>query len=78
MTKDIDNRLFGKHRYMYSQNLNKPITSYLDLSNKKHIEFLLNKLQEKSLIYENNYINDFFNEKIKFQEFLMNNNIENN
>ncbi len=78
MTKDIDKRLFRKHRYMYSRNLNKPIISYLDLSNKKHIDFLLNKLQEKSIIYENNYINEFFNEKINFKEYLISNNIETN
>lgn len=76
MTKDIDNRLFGKHRFFYSQNLDKPCISYLDLSNKKHIDFLLNKLNDKKLIYENNYINDFFNEKINFREFLIDNNIE--
>lgn len=76
MTKDIDNRLFGKHRYMYSQNLNKPVISYLDLSNEKHIEFLNNILNNKNLIYSNEYLNEFFNEKINFQEFLINNDIE--
>ena len=76
MTKDIDNRLFGKHRYMYSQNLNKPVISYLDLSNEKHIDFLNKILNNKSLIYSNEYINEFFNEKINFHEFLINNSIE--
>ena len=28
MTKDIDNRLFGKRRYLYSQNLVKPKTYF--------------------------------------------------
>ena len=77
MTKDIDNRLFGKHRYMYSQNLNKPVISYLDLSNEKHIEFLNNILNNKNLIYSNEYLNEFFNEKINFQEFLNFNSIDN-
>lgn len=74
MTKDIDNRLFGKHRYMYSQNLNKPAVFYLDLSNEKHIDFLNNILDNKKLIYHNEYLNEFFNEKINFQEFLIENN----
>lgn len=77
MTKDIDNRLFGKHRYMYSQNLNKPVVSYLDLSNEKHIVFLNNILDNKKLIYHNEYLNEFFNEKIDFQEFLNFNYIDN-
>ena len=61
---------------MYSQNLNKPVISYLDLSNEKHIEFLNNILNNKNLIYSNEYLNEFFNEKINFQEFLINNDIE--
>lgn len=40
MTKDIDNRLFSKHRYFYSQNLERPEEHLIDLS----------KFQDKSLL----------------------------
>lgn len=70
MTKDIDERLFGKHRYFYSQNLDKPQISYLDLSNQKHCEFLVNILNDKKLIYYNKYIDDFYNNEILFEEYF--------
>lgn len=70
MTKDIDDRLFGKHRYFYSQNLNKPQISYLNLSNKKHCEFLINILNNKTLIYNNKYIDNFYNDEILFKEYF--------
>lgn len=69
MTKDIDNRLFGRRRYFYSQNLNKPKIEYLDIDNLRHKEYLENILQSKELIYQNNYINSYNSENVLFQEF---------
>lgn len=45
MTKDIDNRLFNRRRYLYSQNLIKPIINYLDINNEKQKKWLYNKLK---------------------------------
>lgn len=70
MTKDIDNRLYNRHRYYYSRNLNKPVVNYLDFSNTKHLEYYSKKLKNKNLIYENEYKNVYNNEKIAFKEFL--------
>lgn len=70
MTKDIDNRLYNRHRYYYSRNLNKPVVNYLDFSNAKHLEYYSKKLKNKNLIYENEYQNVYNNEKIAFKEFL--------
>ena len=70
MTKDIDDRLFGKHRYLYSQNLNKPCVSYLDLSNPKHILFYKKLIEKKELIYKNVYENSYNNDLILFEEYL--------
>ena len=70
MTKDVDNRLFSKHRYFYSYNLNKPQISYLDLTNKKHCDFLLKILKDKNLIYTNTYTNEFYEEEIIFNEYF--------
>lgn len=70
MTKDIDNRLFNRHRYLYSRNLKKPIVSYLDLSNNKHFELYNNMLSNKKIIYENEYLNPYTETSINFKEFL--------
>ena len=70
MTKDIDNRLFNRHRYFYSKNLRKPQTSYIDLNELKHKEFYIKKLQEKDLIFEREYINPYNNESVQFLEYL--------
>ena len=69
MTKDIDNRLFSKHRYFYSQNLIKPKSHFIDLDNEKEFNFYKEKIQDKELLYQNEYINTYDNEKVIFLEF---------
>ena len=69
MTKNIDNRLFGKHRYFYSQNLIKPKENFIDLENYKEFSFYKEKIQDKELLYQNEYINSYDNEKVIFLEF---------
>lgn len=70
MNKNIDNRLFGKRRYLYSRNLIQPVTSYIDLSNiyefKQYIEIL-----GYDKIYEKDYL-DSFGEVIEFKEYKLN------
>lgn len=70
MTKNIDNRLFNKHRYFYSRNLTKPTTIYINLSNIKEKTYYLNLLSNKNLIYENNYISLYDRDTINFKEYL--------
>ncbi len=70
MTKDIDNRLFGKHRYFYSQNLITPKESYINLDNSIDSDFYNKKIQDLELIYQNQYINPYDNNKVAFLEFL--------
>lgn len=70
MTKDIDNRLFNRHRYFNSRNLKKPIVSYLDLSNNKHFDYYQKILNNKKIIYENEYINPYTETTINFKEYL--------
>ena len=72
MTKDIDNRLFGKHRYFSSQNLIKPKENFIDLDSSKEFEFYIKKIQDKELLYQNEYINTYDNEKVIFLEFKKN------
>lgn len=72
MTKDIDNRLFSHHRYLYSRNLSMPKVSYVNLDNKKDLEFYKKRIQDKNLIYQNEYINPYDNQKVTFLEFLKN------
>ena len=68
MTKDIDNRLFNHRRYFYSRNLKKPLESYIDLDNIKESLFLQKIIQDKELIYQNDYINPYDNGKVTFLE----------
>ena len=70
MTKYIDNRLYNHRRYFYSRNLIKPTINYLNLNEPKHLEYYLKTLNNKSLIYNNSYINSYNQELIKFNEFL--------
>lgn len=70
MTKDIDNRLYNHRRYFYSRNLIKPTTNYLNLSNPKHLKYYMKKINDKSLIYNNSYINPYNQELIQFNEFM--------
>lgn len=69
MTKDIDNRLFGFHRFFYSNNLIKPIENYIDTSNEKELNFYIKKIQDKDLIYQNKYINPYDDSEVSFLEF---------
>lgn len=67
MTKDIDQRLFGYRRYFYSKNLIMPITSYINTTSEKDVDFFTKKIQDKNLIYQNAYY-DKFDNKISFLE----------
>lgn len=69
MTKDIDNRLYGHRRYLYSNNLNKPIIEYLDLEdNKEHLEYFNNLIKNSEIKFSNSYY-DKFDNQIDFVEF---------
>lgn len=70
MTKDIDNRLWGKRRYLYSQNLKSPTTVYLDLNNIedfRHYVDIVNSCESK---YNSIYF-DLSGECIEFEEFKL-------
>lgn len=69
MTKDIDNRLFNKHRYFYSKNLNKPKENYIDTDNEEEYNYYIKKIQDKDLIYQNQYVNPYDNTNVTFLEF---------
>lgn len=69
MTKDIDNRLFNKHRYFYSKNLNKPKENFIDTDNEEEYNYYIKKIQDKDLIYQNQYVNPYDNTNVTFLEF---------
>lgn len=69
MTKDIDNRLFNKHRYFASKNLNKPKTLFLNIDDEIDLNFYIKKIQDTNLSYNNEYINPYDNTKVKYIEF---------
>lgn len=69
MTKDIDNRLFNRHRYYFSRNLERPVESYINLNEPKELDYYIKKLQDKELIYQNDYHNSYDNSIVHFLEF---------
>ena len=70
MTKDIDNRLFGKKRYLFSKSLTKPKEFYIDMNKEYDLNIFNKKIQETTLCYQNTYTNIYDNTKIEFLEFL--------
>lgn len=67
LTKDIDNRLWGKRRYMNSRNLRKPSITYLDTDRLDEFIHYLGILDYK-VTYNNTYLTKF-NEEIEFKEY---------
>ena len=74
MTKDYDKRLYCHRRYSCSYNLKKPVTSYLDLSNEKHLKLLNELYKSKKLAYNKEYI-DYFGDKVNFFEYTSQHNM---
>ena len=70
MTKDIDNRLFNRHRYFYSRNLKQPNSNFINLENERDIEFYKKIIQDKDIIYQNTYVNPYDNNNVTFIELF--------
>lgn len=68
MTKDIDNRLWGKRRYLCSQNLIKPKISYIDIDDIEDFAKLVDITAGLTVTYKTTYKN-VFNEEIEFLEY---------
>lgn len=70
-TKDIDERLFGKHRFFYSQNLEKPEIHLLDLSkfqDNSLYQLLQINYDFKEMTYSRKY-QDMFGDDVMFIEY---------
>ena len=70
MTKDIDNKLFGKKRYFYSQSLDKPFETYLNLSNSRDFDYFMNILKNANIEYKSKYQDIYTGQEIEFIETL--------
>lgn len=70
MTKDIDDKLFGKHRYFNSQNLNKPREEFLDLSNKNDLKHFNDIINNSSIDYSSQYKDIYTDSNIEFLEVV--------
>ena len=66
-------RLFNRHRYFYSRNLVKPIANYINLDDKIDNDFYQKIIRDKNLIYQNEYINPYDNNKVSFLEYYKTN-----
>lgn len=72
MTKDIDNRLWGKRRYFYTRNLKKPVVLELNLSDIKDFQLYVDLLSDDfDISYSNRYI-DFLNREVNYIEYKKN------
>ena len=72
MTKDYDKRLFGRHRYLCSGNLIKPIEEHLNLNNINELEYLNRLLNNGTLTFTNDYITKITENNVKFFEIKIN------
>lgn len=72
MMKDLDNRLFGKKRYFFSQNLVKPQIFYLNSNDKMDLFIFENDLKTSELKFSKNYKDKFEND-IEFYEIKSSN-----
>nr|DAJ89983.1 MAG TPA: protein of unknown function DUF1424 [Inoviridae sp.] len=70
MTKDIDDKLFGKHRYFNSQNLNKPREEFLDLSNERDLKHFNDIINNSSIDYSSQYKDIYTDSNIEFIEVI--------
>lgn len=68
MTKDIDNRLWGKRRYLYSSNLKVPTTIYLDLMQDQDFLIYLDILNKCDKQFAHSYLT-ISGEDISFTEY---------
>ena len=68
MTKDIDNRLWGKRRYLASHNLKRPSTLFLNCDSDRGFEYLLDINVNYDLKFENFYSNPL-GEVTNFKEY---------
>lgn len=71
MTKDIDNRLYGRNRYLSShKGLEYPRELHIDLENKKQYQYFIDVVSSCSLVYEKEYL-DYFGSTIQFKEYSL-------
>lgn len=68
MTKDIDNRLWGKRRYLASHNLKRPSTLFIDIDDDRGFEYLLHISANYDLKFESMYSN-LLGETTSFLEY---------
>lgn len=69
MTKEIDNRLFGRNRYFSSrQGLLIPEEYYINLENDNEFRIFLDLLNKSDKVFENSYL-DVFGDVIDFVEY---------
>ena len=68
LTKDIDNRLFGRRKYFHSQNLILPKEYYIDCKNDDEFYYYLDFINKSNIVYQKDYL-DIFENVINFVEY---------
>lgn len=70
MTKDIDNRLFGKRRYFNSKNLIVPKEYYINCEEDIEFKYILDIINNYDEVYSNGYF-DLNKEVVYFKEYKL-------
>lgn len=73
MTKEIDNRLFGKKRYLYSTSLTTAKEYYLNFDKTLEYKYLSTIINQSDITYKHTYLDKFENE-INFIEYKLKDN----
>ena len=73
MTKEIDNRLFGKKRYLYSTSLIVPKEYYIGLDSEIEQKYLMSIINGSDITYKKTYLDKLENE-INFIEYKLKDN----
>lgn len=73
MIKDIDNRLFGKRRYLYSTSLIVPKEYYIGFDSELEHNYLMSIINQSEITYKKTYLDKLENE-INFVEYKVKDN----
>lgn len=69
LSKDYDNRFYGFRKFMYSQNLQKPIIDFLYLDKDRDFIHYLDIVKNANISFKSNYIDTYNNINVSFIEY---------
>lgn len=68
MTKDIDNKLFGRKRYFFTLNLKRPVEEFLDLTDERDFDYFMDIINNQDIQFKSKYKDIYTGQDIEFIE----------